>query len=85
MSKVALTVIRKPYHGIPVGGVFYASRNSARALIAIKRAEYATAVPIVVEPALPVETANMESEPEISPRTGKPKRQYRRRDMSAEN
>jgi hypothetical protein len=85
MSKVALTVIRKPYQGIPVGGVFYASRNSARALVAIKRAEYATATPTIVEPAVPVETASVEPEPEISPRTGKPKRQYRRRDMSAES
>lgn len=45
-------------------------------------AEVITQEPVVVEPVVtePVETESVE----ISPRTGLPKRQYRRRDMQAE-
>ena len=83
-----------------IGEVLDLPRRHAKLLVAIKRATVhedqpeamsAPPEPVVAEPVAqePVNeeteaTESAEDEPEISPRTGLPKRQYRRRDMTAE-
>lgn len=83
-----------------VGEVIDLPRKQAKLLVAIKRAtlhddqpeavaappEPVVSDPVAQEPAHdePESTESADDEPEISPRTGLPKRQYRRRDMTAE-
>jgi hypothetical protein len=73
-----MTPVGKPIRRVQPGETLYVTEREARVLAAIRRArrlETAELVPVASEP---------EPEVEISPRTGKPKRRYRRRDMSAE-
>lgn len=81
-----------PYAGrrISKGEPFTISRQAGRILIALKKAR----LPVGDEPALSQEeqpadrvapeTAASATAAPISPRTGQPKRQYKRRDLKAE-
>lgn len=94
--KVRVKVLRAFRRWKP-GDEFEVPTHEARFLVATKRAEYALLPVPVAEPvsvaADPVEevaadevAVKEEAEPEveISERTGRPKRVYRRRDMTAE-
>lgn len=67
-----------------VGEVYMATERDAKILIGMHNARM-SAVAVEDDPTTtPVETASVAAEVEISPRTGKPKRGYKRRDMKAE-
>lgn len=71
-----VTPVKKRFGTYKPGDVFELNDRLARTFIAtgkLRRADDPVATVEAVEP-----------EAEISPRTGKPKRQYRRRDMEAE-
>lgn len=71
-----VTPVKKNFGTYKPGDVFELNDRLARTFIAtgkLRRADDPVAV-----------TATVEPEVEISERTGKPKRQYRRRDMEAE-
>jgi hypothetical protein len=76
---IALKRIRVGGHSKESGERFSIDDKAARVLNILKKAKYCTNQEIagvsVIEP---------HGEQELSPRTGKPKRQYRRRDMQAE-
>lgn len=71
MDKVEVEIIGKPLKQNDVGSIVAVTRSQAKYLIVLKRAKYHTAA-VATDDAV-----------EISPRTGQPKRVYRRRDMQA--
>ena len=82
MELIARKALSYGGHPVSVGQRFAASARDGRALVAVGRAELvsgpiADRVPELVQIAL-------DDGAEISPRTGKPRRQYKRRDMQAE-
>lgn len=89
-----VTPVNKPFGKYKVGDVFEFPSKAAKVYIKIgKLAEVTDTVEAkVVEPELPIagvtagtdEGHGTEPEVEISPRTGLPKRVYRRRDMESE-
>ena len=86
MKRIPLTPVGRAFKGTPVGGIFYARPKEARILILARKARPADDV-VIVEAATPplAESPPAVPDVEISPRTGKPKRAYRRRDMVAED
>lgn len=82
MELIARKALSYGGHAVRAGQRFVASSRDGRALVAVGRAELVSG-PIADRVPEPVQIA-LDDGAEISPRTGKPKRQYKRRDMQAE-
>lgn len=85
MKRIPLTPVGRPYGGVPVGGIFYVRPKEARILVKLKKAREIEESP-AVQPTQPVVRPGREAETEVTADNAKPvrRRQYKRRDMTAE-